>query len=262
MKSPLIKIILSLLATLSLIACSNNYKDDDLTETNRELSTNSYELEEFSFHGITILDKDLSINAKTVYFRFNSAVKLNEFNLDINAKNVIFEKDSQIIAYYENEYNSCHLEGKNSGSITIETKNISGSPFLDLSGQNAGQIGFYSVIDAQIPLELSHAKIKNYGKEWFNGCQRNIRGYPKDVPEFLRPLNGGLSGCFYLTATNANEFEPLISERVSHSSYEALVLGTSKNGKLSWWQIVPRGVDGQKSKLCYFIEGKYLCEEP
>lgn len=249
-----IKLLMMLSITL-IMGC------EDIPDSIQEYNDlqNEYELKEFSFFNEYNLDQDTLIRAKKVYFRFGSKVKINEFNLNIEADEIIFEQQSNLLAFGAKEYADCRQVGKNAGSVYITTQTISGSPFIDLAGQNAGQLGTYfddSLVD---PISPDHKKHTGNGRTWFDGCVKGHKGYPKDVQQELISRVGGNEGALFLNVTNQDDFTPLVSERVSHSSYHATVIGHS--GKLNWWRDVPRGPDGLPTKICYLIEDEYLCKK-
>lgn len=226
-------------------------------EQNEEES--EFDLEEFSFQGLTTLKEDTLVRAKEVYFKFGSKVKINQYNFRVEAEKIIFENQSKIISFGSREYNACKKEGLDSGTIELATNIVSGNPFIDLAGQNAGQIGIYLAEDSIEPIDESHERINYRGEFWFKGCITLVKNkYPKDVPHLLRPVMGGRHGRVLVEAKDYNSFDPKISERGSHSSYEAIVEGSSK--RLSWSRIVPSGQDGLPGEVCYFVGREYLCK--
>jgi len=220
----------------------------------------NFEQDEFSFYGKTELTQDMFVSAETITFKLGSEVKLNSFTLKLEANDVVFERDTKLIAYFPKEYAACKSPGKNGGNAEIEAERVSGSPFIDLAGQNTGQIGIYSVAQAGKPLHPGHAKIGGDNKWWFKGCVTFIKGKgPIHVPHLFIPRDGSLGGKLYISVDSATDFKPKISTRVSHGSYEALIEGLTSRST-SWWRIAPRGPDGTQGEVCFDVDGEFLCK--
>ena len=203
------------------------------------------------------MKKDFFVRARTVYFRIGSNVKINSYNLIVEAEKIIFEDQSLLFAFHEREYNECKKTGLDAGSVELITKSIEGELGVDLSGQNAGQIGNYSVDDAGFPVHSNHEEYESGKYYFFNGCSTYLRQYPKDVPDLLKYKLGGSPGSLKLNVVDDYDFTLIVSLRVSHSSYKAIVEGFIEN--ISWKSYVPRGPDGLSTKVCHFMSGEYLC---
>ena len=259
------------MATIFLIVACGEYEKKEIdretkepikliqeNELVQEVNEIDNKIDKFSFQGDFNLKEDFFIRAKTVYFRRASNVKINSYNLIVEAEKIIFEDQSSLFAFYEREYNKCKKTGLDAGSVELIANSIEGKPSIDLSGQNAGQIGNYFANDAGFPVHPSHEKFKSGRYYWFNGCPTYLRQYPKDVPDFLKHKLGGSPGSLKLNVVDDYNFTPTLSLRVSHSSYKAIIEGWIEN--VGWKSYVPRGPDGLPTKVCYFVLGEYLCK--
>ena len=249
-----------------MIACDEELKEDPIeveqsspVEESSSLPDESYDRENYSFNGTINLAESLFVRARHVQFKAGSAVKINSHTLSIEADTVTFEGNSSVLAFNPTEYASCKKNGSNSGMVEVTANIVSGVPTVDLAGQNAGQIGIYNGTRVLEPIDKSHEVWINKGEVWYKGCITYVKGkYPKDVPELFEPKHGGKPGAFLVSSNNYEDFKPLISNRVAHGSYEALVEGSTR--KISWWRTAAKGSDSQSGEVCFDISGEYLCK--
>lgn len=260
-------LILFLTLITSLIGCGEGFKSDDEKEPPEEntpavLSENvendhKYELEVYVFDSKKVLLDELNINAKKVIFLAGAELVINEFDVNITSKFVEFNSGVKIIGFEEFNYNGCFAHGKNSGNIFIETESISGSPNIELSGQDAGLAGMYLKASSKKKLRSSHTPSKS-GEFYLNECLRNFNGYPKDMGKYNKSYNGGSAGRFSITHLPGDSFSPFIGSRRSHGSYKAYVDWLAK--KTSGFITNEKGRDGSTTLICYQVSGEELCQ--
>lgn len=263
------KIVLAAGVLFSITACEEETENNQPIEEvqivrppvdESIVEDDGFEREAFSFSGKVLITEDTFIKARHVHFRSGAVVKINQFSLSLEAKTVTFESNSSLIAYYPNEYAPCKKDGLGAGVVEVVSEYVSGSPFVDLAGQNSGQIGIYNDQRLSAPVESSHKSLNHSGKIWYRGCQTYVKDkYPKDVPHLFKHKVGGEPGALLISSKNYDDFSPLLSNRTAHGSYEALIEGISKS-HTSWWRTASKGPDNQPGEVCFHVSGEYLCK--
>lgn len=231
---------------------SNNSNIESLGESKSKTTFNQ---DQFTFSRDLNLDDDLFISARNVVFRPDSKVILNRYNMRIEAETVTFGEGSSLVGYEKRDYAECRTHGHSSGSIEIQTNILEGSVYLELVGQHAGQSSSYHKDDA-IYGPLRNEDELFVGYPYYNSKCHLIGEYLDTAENFKR--NGGKSGWLDIIAQDYSNFDFKISSRFSHGSYRSV--WDYKSGNVGAIRYISRGLDGDKSRVCFLIDDEFLCQ--
>jgi hypothetical protein len=257
--------------TILLMGCGGSFKkavDEEIEEQNPVVLDDSeediieeeseFEIKEHVFNTRTRLSEDLNIRAERVVFPSGSYIELGQFDINISANSVEFNSGVVIIGFEEFDYNECFKNGEASGSLTIQAESISGSPVIELAGQDAGLAGMYLLSSSGKQLDKAHTKRMSLHEVYENECLNSFNGIPSDMGIYRESYSGGNGGKIQLNFLPTEVFIPSISIRVSHGSYEAVV--DVGNGRVSGSIVNKEGAPGTPTKLCYLVSGEELCQ--
>lgn len=248
---------IALIVSLQLLGCGESFKNEDTVEDVMVLAEedHGYELDNYFFTGNQALGKDKVINANKVVFYDDSRLKIRNFNLTIEANEIVFQEGSKIIGFEESETANCSTNGKHSGDLSINAKEISGKITVDLKGENSGIFGYY--VTSNEPLVSSHKNRDGYFYQQNCPTKFNIEWQELD-PLYKSPTNGGDSGDVYIDEANKEFMGITFINSVSLGSPNLRVEIRAKNQKANI--DIKEGEKGKIGKYCYLLnEGDVLC---
>ena len=210
--------------------------------------TSSFNSEEFTIFGHQVLTSDLNIEARKVIFAPGTTIKSGAYSISISADEVQFN-DAQIFSFDVTEIGECYQDGKPSGSVYINSKKISGSPNVHLSGQKAGRNGWgYSIHHNKNEFYHPEDKpVKNEKQLVLHDCRKEAPAPFEDKSYWSSKItNAGDFGYFKINVrAELEDFRPEISSHVSQGDFQFLIRAPGE-------RLVSRGQNKGPMQVCFF----------
>lgn len=219
----------------------------------------NFQADEFTVFGYQELSDDLIIDAKSVKFLPDTKIKLGPYNIQVNSKSVDFS-NAHLFSFNDHEIGDCEKDGRSSGSITINSKEIFGSPLINLAGQNAGRNGWgysihYNDNEVYVPEDK---KILQDRYLVINPCKFS-KGFGKnDFVNYWRKktTNAGYSGNLKINHNiDKNNFFPEVLSVTPKGNYQFFIRADYGD------HLLRVGLNREPMLVCFYNELEFeICE--